>query len=599
VSFDGQKDKVGREPNYLVELDLDRCSWTYGVGTCTANGGAGAQCYNTLETCQVPSVYAQRLPTGNGPLVVKFSRADAAPIFIDSTPIAPAVKSVNIAPTKLAPGRGLSSRSRVDIQLIDFTDNDLQTDPYAADRNYIATDQGTFFGKLFARNPHYVGRALRVKLGYFNDDGSADSTNFDRVYNYIIDRIDGPDANGVVKIIGKDVLSLTEALKTKIPEASTGTLESDVSHGGSSHIDLQDGEAVDYPAPGVVRIGDELIAYTTSNTATDRLSGLTRGYGGSPSHSAGEVHEAGESVQLCLEYGFSSTQRVDAVVADLLTTYAGIPASAITTADWTAEANQWLTNYNLQNIISEPTELNKLLDQICVECGVDIWVDDVANKIRFKAQVPTTAENDCIGDNVILRNKASIQHQVKDRLSQVYFYTGKRNQAGSRSEVGNYTNVVARVDVNSEGANEYNQKGIKKVFCQWVQGSALAGQQATRLLNRYKVPPIMVKADIDISQTQYATGDLFDICTELYQSVTGEAQTREMQMLSTQVDAARQVIKIEALQFLSSVGRPAFITPNGTAPYTTALGDANPTYSWISDSTTNLMPNGDNGYEII
>ena len=105
-------------------------------------------------------------------------------------------------------------------------------------------------------------------------------------------------------------------------------------------------------------------------------------------------------MQLCLEYGFTSTQRVDAVVADLLTTYAGIPASAITTADWTAEANQWLTNYNLQNIISEPTELNKLLDQICVECGVDIWVDDVANKIRFKAQVPTTEENDCIGDNV-------------------------------------------------------------------------------------------------------------------------------------------------------------------------------------------------------
>jgi len=598
VSFDGQKDKVGREPNYLVELDLDRCSWTYGVGTCTANGGPGAECYNTLETCQVPSVFA-KTPSGYGPLRLRFSRADAAPILGDVSnnqfrPVYPAVKSINIAPTKLAPGRGLSSRSRVDIQLMDFTDDDLFTDPYAANRNYIATDQGTFFGKLFARNPHYVGRPLSIRLGYFNDDGSAVVGDFDRYYNYIIDRIDGPDANGVVKIIGKDVLSLTEALKTKIPEASIGTLSAHMG-AGSSHLDLQTGEGALYPATGVVRIGDELMRYTSNSG--DRLSSITRGYGGSEAN-AGQ-HDSGESVQLCLEYGFSSTQRVDAVVADLLTTYAGIPASAITTADWTAEANQWLTNYNLQNIISEPTELNKLLDQICVECGVDIWVDDVANKIRFKAQVPTTAQNDCIGDNVILRNKASIQHQVKDRLSQVYFYTGKRNQAGDRSEVGNYTNVVARVDVNSEGPDEYNQKGIKKVFCQWVQGSALAGQQATRLLNRYKVPPIMVKADIDISQTQYATGDLFDICTELYQSVTGEAQTREMQMLSTQVDAARQVIKIEALQFLSSVGRPAFITPNGTADYTTALGDANPTYSWIADSTTQLMPNGDNAYEII
>ena len=83
MSFDGQKDKVGREPNYIVELDLDRCAWDYGVGACTANGGAGAQCYNTLETCQVPSAYAQRLPIGNGPLVVRFSKADAAPILGD------------------------------------------------------------------------------------------------------------------------------------------------------------------------------------------------------------------------------------------------------------------------------------------------------------------------------------------------------------------------------------------------------------------------------------------------------------------------------------------------------------------------------------
>lgn len=594
MSFDGQKDKVGREPNYIVELDLDRCDLAYGVGACTANGGAGAQCYNTFETCQVPSVYVQRTGTGNGPLVVKFSRADAAPVVIDSIPIAPAVKSVNIAPTKLAPGRGLSSRSRVDIQLIDFTDNDLQTDPYIADRNYIASDQGTFFGKLFARNPHYVGRALRVKLGYFNDDGNADSTNFDRVYNYIIDRIDGPDANGVVKIIGKDVLSLTEALKTKIPEASTGTLSAHMGT-GSSHLDLQTGEGALYPATGVVRIGDELMRYTSNSG--DRLSSITRGYGGSEAN-AGQ-HDSGESVQLCLEYGFTSTQRVDAVVADLLTTYAGIPASAITTADWTTEANEWLQNYNLQNIVSEPTELNKLLDQICVECGVDIWVDDVANKIRFKAQVPTTTTNQLLTDEYILRGKASVKHEVKDRLSQVYFYTGKRDYAGERDNVGNYTNVVARVDVDSEGVNEYNQKGIKKVFCQWVQGSALAGQQASRLLNRYKKPPVTLKSDIDISQSQFETGDLIDMQTELLQNVEGGIKTQEMQILSTQVDSARQVIKIEALQFLSAVGRPSFISANGQSDYTTAAAEANPTYSWMADYTTDKMPNGDDPFLII
>ncbi|NND39268.1 MAG: hypothetical protein HKO06_06700, partial [Pseudomonadales bacterium] len=557
------------------------------VGGCTADGATGEECYNTLATCASNQDY-----DGSSTLTLRFSMAGTAPIMGEN--VYPAVKSINIAPTKLAPGKGLSSRSKVEVKLIDFTDADRLTDPYFADRDYIATDQGTFFGKLLARNKHHQTRDMRVKVGYFPSDGSAaDLTDFDRTYNYIIDRIEGVDAKGNVTIVGKDILSLADGLKVKVPEASTGTLNGAITDVATS-LTLQSGEGSDYDASGYVRIGDEIIQYT--GITTDTLTGLTRGSAGTTA----AAHSDDDSVQQCVEYGFSSTQRVDVVVDDLLQTYAGISASYIPLAtDWDSEADTWLASYNLKNIISEPTELNKLLDQICVECGIDLWWSDVDQEVKLKAQVPATSSVDTLDDNLILRDKASIKSDIKDRLSQVYFYTGRRDYTGNDDDVGNYSSVAVRVDADSEGSEEYNSKGIKKVFCQWVNTAALAGQQASRLLNRYVEPPQQLKATIDISQTDFETGDLFLLDSDICQGADGSNKTLEFQMLSTKLDADKQTIAVEGLRFLSSVGNSAFVSAtSATGDYTTATGDANPTWSWIA-ATGGQMPNGDDPYLII
>jgi len=52
MSYDGQKVKIGREPVYIIELELTSCANTFSISPCTASGAAGTECFNTFGTCQ-------------------------------------------------------------------------------------------------------------------------------------------------------------------------------------------------------------------------------------------------------------------------------------------------------------------------------------------------------------------------------------------------------------------------------------------------------------------------------------------------------------------------------------------------------------------
>ena len=54
-----------REPIQIVEIDLDYCSRTFGVGVCTASLGGEVlrKCYNTWSTCRLKSAYNKTLLT--------------------------------------------------------------------------------------------------------------------------------------------------------------------------------------------------------------------------------------------------------------------------------------------------------------------------------------------------------------------------------------------------------------------------------------------------------------------------------------------------------------------------------------------------------
>ncbi|MFN7881406.1 MAG: hypothetical protein ACK5PF_00075, partial [bacterium] len=140
----------------VLEVDVDRCTNTYGVLPCTASGGVGNECYNTYATCQAKATFVR------GTVTQKFcSRGQVVP----AETVRPYVSgSAAVTPTEIVPGKGLAMRSQTQIKLLDEPCPDHLEDRYSATRATPAT--GTFWSRFLARNPNLVGRPARVRRGY-------------------------------------------------------------------------------------------------------------------------------------------------------------------------------------------------------------------------------------------------------------------------------------------------------------------------------------------------------------------------------------------------------------------------------------------------
>src|SRR5690606_23050620 len=121
---------------------------------------------------------------------------------------------------------------------------------------------------------------------------------------------------GKVQITAKDVLKLADNDKAQAPRPSAGELLIDYGEDDSiSFLRVTRALASEYPAPGTVRVNDELMRYTGVSTISDteiRLTGITRATDGSKRDS----HEAGDRVQICLRY---TNKRVDDLAYEWLT----------------------------------------------------------------------------------------------------------------------------------------------------------------------------------------------------------------------------------------------------------------------------------------
>ena len=218
MSYDDIKRESGREPVWVFEMDLDRCSLTYGLGACTATGSSGSECFNAFGTCQVTSAYARTSYT----LRFSSTRLDGIQATGEA-PTFPTLLSVKTAPTVLTPAKGLGVRSSVAVTLSDSTWTDEVTDPYVENRSYDPMEQGTFWGRLLARNLYYEGREMRIKTGYLTTAGTYDASNF-QTRTYFVESISGPDPSGKVTVKGKDVLKFADREKAQLPVQSQATL---------------------------------------------------------------------------------------------------------------------------------------------------------------------------------------------------------------------------------------------------------------------------------------------------------------------------------------------------------------------------------------
>ncbi|MGO6851589.1 hypothetical protein ACCS68_14435 [Rhizobium beringeri] len=576
MTYDTLRVKVGRRPVTVVELDLDSCARTYGVAPCTAAVGVtGTQkCFNTYGTCQDTANYSKTTKT------YRFtSKSSFLPI---GETVYPCIDSVSLAPVQID-AKGFSVSASVTVQLDDFPHHDRGVDPYPETRSYNAVGQGTFFGKLRGRNAYLENRVMRVMEGYVDDD----RTIYSRTRTYFIDRMEGPDANGNVRIIGKDALRFADSEKAKAPAVSKGSLIADMNTTIDTLTLTPSGIGADYPDTGTVRIDDEIIRY--GGRTGDMLTGLTRGSDGSTV----DTHDAASVVQLCLRYTSAS---IPFILNDLFVNFAGLSAAYIPLTDWEEENATWLGSFTSTVLLTEPTGVKDLLQEIIASTGCDLWWDDIDAEVKFKVRArPLPSNLPPILNELehFLAGSITVKDLPKERISQVVMYLSPTG-AAIQLKPENFRSVSIQVDTTGEGVNAYGTSNARTILNRWVASLQLADEIGIRLLKRYKSTPRQVAFQIDAKDATLKTGDLVDVSSRLIQGVDGAPYLIRCIVTESREVVAGSQYEYTVMQSDDTLGTAVLIAPDGTPDWTSATAEQKATYMYISNDL-GLMSDGATG----
>ena len=433
-----------RRPIQYVRMSLDFCDNVFGSNTfpstCTADS-TSEPCFNTRTTCVDKDNY--RIDS-SGKRQYYFSQEVGDRLDGFEGQAHPCLISVTSAPTEIVPTKGISLRSNVTIKLRDFMSVDSDQDDYTASRSTIATDQGTYFERLVARNQHYLGRTIEVFDGYIDFQGNIQSQDGKR--KYIIDSLFLD--NDVLTIKCKDPLTLADELKSKVPEPSHFSLAEAISGGATpDHVNLKyDGVAIDQSdandiakvtdyfgandAIGFVRINDEICKYQVHiDTGHAAIDITARDLWGTNHDNT--PHDVDDAVQKCIAFGdepeeLSPTDlgsTINDVAYEILVNNAGIPASVINNStgglySWADEKTNWLSSFKIRTILSEPKEANKLISQLGGMVGVNFFYDDLSGQVVMRAETPEldSTKIAVVTDDHIIQDSLKFVNSEKERI---------------------------------------------------------------------------------------------------------------------------------------------------------------------------------------
>ncbi|MBK1780555.1 hypothetical protein JHL22_04935 [Advenella sp. WQ 585] len=514
-----------REPVTFVEIDQDFCAHSFGVSPCAAALGPQGKCFNTLKTCQ------DEVNFNPEPLTLTFSLKGQA-----NTPgiyAIPSVMSVSTAPTVINPGGGsrqsgpLGMRASLTVSFEDAPHSDNLVDKYAGTRGYDALNRGTFWGKWLARAPYYNNRIIRVRDGYAGQPLAEMTTR-----TYIIDKITGPD-RGKVTVTAKDMLKLADDDKSQAPKPSNGELIIDyTAEDPITELRVTGADAGEYPAPGVVRVGRELMSYTGVTTVSEteiELTGISRAVMGSEQ----KQHKLKDRVQLCLQY---DGIRVDEIIYDLLTEYGSVDPDWIDYDAWQAEAGLWLQQYTFTGIITEPTGVTSLISELAEQSLTHVWWDERQQKILLETIKPPIYEDvPRINDSKnIISDSVKIKVEPKARVSQVWVFFGQIDPTEKITNEENFARLRVRADLEAESDQQYGDSNIRKIYSRWIETEAQAINITTRLLNRFRDMPKYVTLELDSKDRHFWTGDIVDMTHIAIVDFTGEPQETRYQIISAE-----------------------------------------------------------------
>lgn len=525
MTYAAVRDKTGTQPFALVELALDS---------------------GTITFCQNSNV----MPNGLG--------------FI------PALVSYDITPTRLSPGKGLGDRGKLTVTFSD-----------------IPETTGTYFGKLLANNPYWLGRECTLKLSYIDSSGY-DAGNFqDR--KYIIESIDGPDSRGRVRLVAMDLLKMTNGDRAQIPAATSGVSLTAITDSYTGTFTLTPtGIGNDqYAASGNLIWDDEIMSFTRSG---DVMTIVARGL----RDTVAEAHEAGEVIQQVAK--FDAVNIVD-VVEELLVDYCGVDPSYIDTTGFADQQATFLRG-DVTGEIIKPEGVDSILEELQRDFCFDLWYDERDQLIKIKAITPTlaNAQPTSITDELhMLDDSISVVRDLREQLTEVWVFYGRRSPTEDLSKSKNYRYLS--ISAAPTTAASYGRDMIKKIYSRFIVSESTALTCGGRTLNRFKDGTTRITFKTDASLNDTWTGEEFNISTRLIQDVSGNNNTTRAQVISArEVNGHTVEYVTQANPF---TGRYAFIAPSGQADYSASTAGDRLAYAFIANSSNVIPYDSSEAYKII
>jgi hypothetical protein len=222
-----------------------------------------------------------------------------------------------------------------------------------------------------------------------------------------------------------------------------------------------------------------MIAYTSRVTSGSNLvfSGLTRG----ALNTTAASQSLNARVQRVLAY--IDTPFSD-IIYDLLTVWGEIPAGFITKPDWDAEFDEWRSLYRFTGYVTEPTDVDRLVGELCQQGLANVWWDERVQKIIFRAQRPNFAPRTLTQEGDIVADSFVVTENPKDRCSQVYVYFNPRSPVLNLTDKNSFANAEAFIDVDKE--RQYGETKVKEIFCRWVPTNVIARTLGQAYLLRFR-----------------------------------------------------------------------------------------------------------------
>lgn len=419
MSYAVELAKIARRKIALVEIDMMVCDLVWNTAPCSPAGGA-SECYNTFKTCNDDGMFTD--PKANFDPVTKtyqFTSYDMP--ALDG--YRPYLKSYNLLSQEIKDN--ITVKNRIYVELADDNgESDVSEDPYWSTRGHSSVNvNGSYFKRLFARNPAFKYRNIRIYEGMLQPTVNALDGSWQLRFSGKIENISFVKGSWRIECIDNLRFLGGQKLTAKIKSA----LAVDITQSQTTGISVTTTSGM--ASSGVILIDNELIHYVSLSSTT--LVTVTRGYYGSIKSN----HQQGAKITRVYHYEGNPFYIMRQMLIDYSIGYDTVPfTELIGNAIYSGEPN-------LSCLITSDTKVVDLFYELAEQFGAKVWLNSegyvtIRRNIFYAtwALLPSylSTQVTLTDDEHIVENSTSIDWNEESRFSRIEyiydlkFYDAKR-----------------------------------------------------------------------------------------------------------------------------------------------------------------------------